>query len=548
MPMTEARPTETEATNVNLVSKKRANYDIEISRRGFPVTRAMLTSLVLFGALCGPTLAGTIYVDVDATGTGDGLSWANAKTTVTAGVTAATSGDEVWVAEGSYYNTVTLKDGVAIIGGFNGTETASSQADPLANPTDLNGSGNSRVVEGTDNAATAELRGFNIIRGFVDCPEYGAGMELTDSDATISDCVFTQNEAGALGGALCNFGGSPTFTNCRFVGNDGQWAGGAIVNRFLGSPSFVNCLFAQNTAWEGGAVESLSGSPSFTNCTFFGNSASKGKGGVAFDVTGGAVFENCIVWSNTAHVAGTEEFYNPTGAAGTTTALYSVIQDDDPNDANIYAGTGNIDDDPALTVTESGTWSENAVLFAGFTTFEVATSTWTADELAGLLINPDTSGVAIAFIQSNTSTEIVVFGGFTSVLASDSFDIIDPHLGSSSPCIDTGDPAGVTATTDLEGNAREVQGLPGTCDVVLDMGALEFTAVDCCEDPDCSAPTPLCDTSTSTCVQCFTNGDCSAPTPKCKTSISTCVQCLTGGDCGPGEDCVGNFCQGGEEG
>ncbi len=511
------------------------------------MSRILGCSLITF-VWCVSAAAGTIYVDADATGTGDGLSWANAKTSVTAGVTAATSGDEVWVAEGTYVGTVTMKNGVAIIGGFVGTETLSSQSDPAANPTYLSGSDSIRVVESTDNDATAELRGLHIIRGKVSFPEFGSGLEMCNSYATFTDCVFTRNQAGTLGGAVCNQGGAPTFVNCRFVGNDGKWAAGAIYNRNEGSPSFVNCLFAQNTAWEGGAIVSASGTPTFTNCTFVGNSATKGKGGAMFDTLGTAVLENCIVWNNTAFETGTEEFYNNAVVGGTTSASYSVIQDDDPNDANIYPGTGNIDDDPAFTVVESGTWSENAVLFAGLTTFEVATSTWTVDELVGLLINPDTSGVAIAVIQSNTATEIVVFGDFTSVLANDSFEIIDPRLGSTSPCIDTADPAGVSATTDLDGNPREVQGIPGTCSVVVDMGAFEFTAIDCCQDPDCSSPTPVCDTSTSTCVQCLSDGDCSAPTPRCKTSASACVQCLTSGDCGPGESCISNNCDGGGQG
>ncbi len=309
------------------------------------MSRILGCSLLTF-AWCVSAAAGTIYVDADATGTGDGLTWVNAKTSVTAGVTAAQSGDEVWVAAATYFGTVTLKNGVAIIGGFNGTETLSSQSDSLANPTYLSGAGSSRVVASTDNDATAELRGLNIIRGKVSFPEYGAGLELCNSNATFIDCVFTRHKAGTLGGAVCNRGGSPTFVNCRFVHNDGMWAAGAIYNRDGGNPSFVNCLFAQNTAWEGGAIVSASGTPTFTNCTFVGNSATKSAGGAIFDMPGAAVLKNCIVWNNTAVEAGTDAFYNSAVLGGTTTATYSVIQDDDPNDANIYPGTGNIDDDP----------------------------------------------------------------------------------------------------------------------------------------------------------------------------------------------------------
>ncbi len=308
--------------------------------------RTILISGCLAIVLSAQVRGGTVFVDADATGTGDGTSWINARTSVTAGVTGAQAGDEVWVARGTYFGTVTLKDGVAIIGGFDGTETLASESDARANPTYLSGNGSIRVVEGTDNDATAVLRGFNIIRGHVSCPELGAGMELVNSNATIMDCVFAHNNSEAFGGAVCIDGGSPTFVNCRFVRNDGGWSSGAVFNRSLANPTFINCLFAQNTALEAGGVGNLVGVPRFVNCTFADNSATIGRGGALFDVPGTAILQNCIVWNNTSNVAGTEALHNATGASSATTVTFSVIQDDDPNAGPTYPGTNNIDDDP----------------------------------------------------------------------------------------------------------------------------------------------------------------------------------------------------------
>ena len=53
----------------------------------------------------------------------DGLTWQTAFTTVREGVDATAEGDELWVAAALYLETIALKSGVALYGGFVGTET-----------------------------------------------------------------------------------------------------------------------------------------------------------------------------------------------------------------------------------------------------------------------------------------------------------------------------------------------------------------------------------------------------------------------------------------
>jgi hypothetical protein len=108
-------------------------------------------SALLALAASAPALAAVRYVDAGlATGANDGTSWANAHRGVdglAAALTASVAGDEIWVRAGTYRPTagtsrtvfLTLKTGVAVYGGFAGTETALEQRDWRTNVTTLSG-------------------------------------------------------------------------------------------------------------------------------------------------------------------------------------------------------------------------------------------------------------------------------------------------------------------------------------------------------------------------------------------------------------------------
>lgn len=74
---------------------------------------------------------------------GDGQTWATAKRTISAALAAINSGiaDDVWVAAGTYVETVNLKHGVGVYGGFAGTETARNQRNWVVNATTIDGAG-----------------------------------------------------------------------------------------------------------------------------------------------------------------------------------------------------------------------------------------------------------------------------------------------------------------------------------------------------------------------------------------------------------------------
>ena len=93
--------------------------------------------------VAAPAAAQPIRVAVTASGNGSGNSWLNATDFATLHDTntspTPTSGQEVWVQQGTYDGPITLIDGVKYYGGFLGTETAASQSDPDDNETVFDG-------------------------------------------------------------------------------------------------------------------------------------------------------------------------------------------------------------------------------------------------------------------------------------------------------------------------------------------------------------------------------------------------------------------------
>src|SRR5690554_5767517 len=85
-----------------------------------------LTLLLLLQNTAARAQSNLIYVDVGASGAGDGSTWADAFTYLQDALAAAGSGGEIWVAGGVYTPGVASSDhfnlpsGVALYGGFAG--------------------------------------------------------------------------------------------------------------------------------------------------------------------------------------------------------------------------------------------------------------------------------------------------------------------------------------------------------------------------------------------------------------------------------------------
>jgi hypothetical protein len=331
------------------------------------------------GALAAP---GIIYVDAGAVGGNDGSSWDDAYTDLQPALAAATAGDEIWVAAGTYKPTsgtdrhasFQMVNGVEIYGGFDPGSgvTKFRDRDWVTYATILSGDIGT-AGDNTDNSyhvlyhpaetdldSSAILDGFTITGGNADgdYPHYcGGGMYNEGSSPTLTNCTFTENFARLGGGMHNNSDSSPALSDCSFVSNEAVSAGG-MFNYTNTSPLLTNCTFLDNLASSnGGGMYNMYGLPVLTNCAFSGNSAGYGGGGM-YNYHAAPALTNCTFWGNMAGVDGGGGMFNTQCSPTLTNSILwadtpyeirdygevSVITYSDVQGG--YAGTGNIDADP----------------------------------------------------------------------------------------------------------------------------------------------------------------------------------------------------------
>lgn len=298
----------------------------------------------------------TLYVKPDAASTAwDGQS-GMVYTNLQDALNAAQAGDQIWVAAGTYVPTsnfpngtdnrcksFVLKSGVALYGGFDGTETDPTQREmeglsfDFSNPTILSGDISNTPTDFTDNAyhvvyaATASnfvLDGFTVMGGYANRNAYnneqrGAGIFMGGSNETnhstnsvIRNCMFYMNTANLNGGAAyvpytnrfeeCAFynnsviaansgGGAVFFDNCSYADTV------ALYCYFLNNSCAATSNVSATSRYGGGAVSS-GNNCSFYQCAFISNSCTNPGGAVYF--ANSNQFHYCTFVGNSAKRGG----------------------------------------------------------------------------------------------------------------------------------------------------------------------------------------------------------------------------------------------------
>ena len=405
----------------------------------FSVIVILAFAITALGMPASPVHASSsvLYVETVEDGHADCRDWDDDCDLQTA-LASASSGDEIWVAAGTYKPSATgdqtasfqLTSGVAVYGGFVGTETTRNQrnwktnvvllsGDLLGNDLGFtnNGENSYHVVIGADNAT---LDGVTISGG--NSNGSGAGIYNKSSSLTLNNVIFRWNNAYTLGGGMYNQGASPTLTNLTFQNN---WAndGGGIYNG-SSSPTLINVTFSGNLAIYGGGMENdNSSSPKLTNVLFSSNSASGYGGGMGDYNNSNPTLMNVTFSGNTAPASGGGGIDNAAGITGPSSP--------EIRNSIVWGDSDEITNDLTSSVTAIYCDVEGGGYGAG---------------------NIDSDPLFITAVPSAPST-----GG-------------DLHLQSTSPVIDTGyngftNPS--LPATDLDGHARILGG-------TVDLGAYEY--------------------------------------------------------------------------
>jgi len=272
--------------------------------------------IALLGVM-GSASGTTWYVDAanPTPALSDGSSWELAFPSISMAISVAGPRDEIWVAGGTYFESVVLKGDLSAYGGFVGAyqglpgETLRDERNPTVNETVIDGSQARQglpafhVVIGNNNTV---LDGFTIAGGVGNggsMDSNGAGMRnLNLVNVVVANCKFVGNTAEAYGGAVYNENADVQVTGCIFTGNAASQGGGVYDRN--GTVALTRCNFMVNRATQnGGALASVStqgGPPQVIDgCAFSRNEAAL-YGGALFMNGGQPVIKNGLFRKNSA--------------------------------------------------------------------------------------------------------------------------------------------------------------------------------------------------------------------------------------------------------
>lgn len=276
----------------------------------------IFTTLLLFTVTASAERV--FHVSVDGSAAQAGSSW-DAPTDLATAAAQAVAGDQIWVEVGTYMTTsgqdrsvsIRLAAGVNLYGGFIGEEATVDQR-PAGVQSVLSGDIGTPGAD-EDNAYTVltllnDTNAETVVDGFVitggtarsftqgfTAGNAGGGIYIAANGNQlpahqISNCTIRNNK-GHNGAGVYVAGGNSSFDNCLFTDNIADFMGGAIFNQGAGSEAnvrFTECDFERNGADYGGAMAN-NGENGITNplaisCTFSFNVA-RTNGAVAYNMT-----------------------------------------------------------------------------------------------------------------------------------------------------------------------------------------------------------------------------------------------------------------------
>ena len=310
-------------------------------RLSYAIVAAMAFTL---GNCCPALFAATNYVDLRGAEIWPYDTWEKAATNIQSAIDAAVDGDVVLVTDGWYGITaqITITNGIEVRSVNGATVTTVGRAGPENHRLFHLGHGNAR------------LNGFTLTNGNAtgSRPDADGGAVLMARDATIENCVVSDNTASLFGGGIHVEDGGGLVQHCVVTRNRSGADGGGVFGRdctvhhsvicnnisrsdgggvHLGGGGLIeNCRVENNIAGRaGGGI--LARGDVVRNCLIVGNVASNRGGGIGHYIDVPGQFYNCTIVSNWAPMGGGVE-----GGTLENTILYYNTAD---NGSNYYAGT-----------------------------------------------------------------------------------------------------------------------------------------------------------------------------------------------------------------
>lgn len=411
----------------------------------FTITAAIAT---IFGA----NAQSNIYVDVNALGNESGTSWGNAYTNIQDAIDNAASYDTIMIKSGTYKQQAIISKEVNIYGGFNGTETSQSQADPIANPVifdaDLNG--DDVLYDYQTNRAENFPWHFNIFgNGVLSFYVYVEGITFKNAynsgNSGSSIIIDALDYAYAI---------NTTFKNCKWLQNcnshangNGGVIGAQAINTGINSLYIDKCWFQGNaktgTGGSGSVIFSYSyGSESLshlyvTNSVFMGNTDMGSSG------------SNCVIYQAVSSTASTNTENNSVIRNNTFPGNYG-----NPYAMRLWNGTSG----------ELNCIFDRNIVTQGDKTMIIGDLA-TANNTYNVSVNNN-------YIPDNSITASIGFGYVNNIIGTTP-GFVDPsnfdfNLTASSPCLD------VESTLNWLPDNFDYAGNPRLSAMGVDIGAYEY--------------------------------------------------------------------------
>jgi hypothetical protein len=437
-----------------------------------------------------------IYVKHDATGSNNGTSWTNAYTSFQSALNAAVNGDQIWTAKGTYkpsyaydltntsrYYHFRMKNGVAIYGGFVGTETDVSQRSDFslggANETILSGdlAGND-VITGSGANLTFNNNGENCYYIFY----HPRALDL-DSTAILDGFILKGANANGSGGGICNYSASPNLSNL-YITNCYAGYGGGMYNDSSFSV-MKNISFLRNKAICGGGIYNSYSSLKMTNTIISGNSVSVDGGGL-YNYYSQTIVTNCTISNNSSfyYAGGVLNYHSPTAFSNVLISNNSAS-----NNNHNSIGGGMVNYDSKSILINVSVVKNHADYFGGGiynnasgTSFLYNCIIWGNSAGSGNQLYLSDTATLNYSCYSNGANDVA---GANFLLATNNNLTVDPRfvnesggdfrLFGISPCVDSGNNSYNSEVFDIRGagfgrKLSKIDGSPGT----IDMGAYEY--------------------------------------------------------------------------